>query len=42
MYRLYFSAIFFFNKAKKVGISIDLARLFYEVEGNKEPEISYR
>ena len=35
MYTLYFSAIFFFNKAKNVGISIDLARLFNAVEGKK-------
>ena len=35
MYRLYFSAIYFFNKAKNEGISIDLARLFNAVEGKK-------
>ena len=35
MYTLYFSAIFFFSKAKNVGISIDLARLFNAAEGKK-------
>ena len=40
MYKLYFSTIFFFNKAKNVGISIDLARLFNAVEGKKNLKLA--